>query len=226
MELFQSHPSEYYTYRHLRGSVIAIEGVISVGKTTLGNKLVDFFNGIGLTARFYTEYVNPELLQQFISNMPKYSYSFQMIMLCKRIETYRQALEFSKTGGIAILDRSLLGDRTFALMAHENGHISDAEWECYLSMVKHEIMMEPDWILFLDCEVETAMSRIRKRGNQDEITGYSRQYLEKLNEMYHKAMDSTSQRVVKMDWNRVVDWSSDQESRETIDYFLSALTRK
>lgn len=223
MELFQTHPADYYTYRHLRGSVIAIEGVISVGKTTLGTRLVEFLNQLGLTAKFYTEYVNPELLQQFIGNMPKYSYAFQMIMLCKRIETYRQALEFSKTGGIAILDRSLLGDRTFALMAHQNGHISDLEWECYLSMVKHEIMMEPDWILFLDCRVETAMTRIRKRGNQDEIEGYSQEYLEKLNEMYHKAMDSTSQRVVKMDWNRVVDWKSERESQATILYFLSCL---
>lgn len=209
MELFTTHPAEYYQYRKLRGTIIALEGLISAGKTTLGNHIATYLNGIDIPCKFFPEYVNQDLLTQFIQNMKKYAYSFQMIMLCKRIEIYRQALEFSKTGGVAIIDRSLWGDMTFAKLQHRQGNISDEEWTCYSSMVKHEIMIEPDIIIYLDCNIDTAMSRIQKRGNRSEMSGYRAEYLKLLDETYKEEFDTWRHSLKIVDWNRDIDWKHD-----------------
>lgn len=209
MELFKTHPAEYYQYRRLRGSIIALEGLISAGKTTLGKHIESYLNGINIPCRFFPEYVNPDLLDQFIKNMKKYAYSFQMIMLCKRIEIYRQALEFSKLGGVAIIDRSLWGDMTFAKMQHRQGNISDEEWDCYCSMVKHEIMIEPDVMIYLDCNIETSMARLKNRGNRNEVNGYSSEYLKTLDDTYKEEFQKWKHSLIVMDWNHYIDWKND-----------------
>ena len=79
--MFQSRHPLYDTYRPLIGSSILLEGSIGVGKSTVGKSLEKFFKNIGLKARFYPEYVNEPLLNQYISDMNKYAYSFQLIML-------------------------------------------------------------------------------------------------------------------------------------------------
>src|SRR5665648_663656 len=117
---FAVTPPGYQRYRLLRGSLLIIEGVIGAGKTTLGHSLAAYLNQIGIPTRFYPEYVNPELLAQYIADMPRYAYTFQLFMLRVRCDTYREAQLFTATGGIALIDRSLPGDLAFAPMQYDN----------------------------------------------------------------------------------------------------------
>lgn len=134
--MFADRHSDFDKLKYLKGGIYTIEGIIGVGKTTLGRSAERYLNNIGLKEKFYPEYVNKELLAQYIGNMKRYAYSFQMIMLCKRIEIYREAERLAETGGVALIDRSIIGDMTFARMQKDNGNFTEDEWNIYLSLMK------------------------------------------------------------------------------------------
>jgi len=200
--MFASRNPSYDRFKSLRGGVFTLEGIIGVGKTTLGRSLENYLKEIGIDAKFFPEYVNEKLLGQYISDMKRYAYSFQMIMLCKRIEIYREAERFAKTGGVAIIDRSMVGDMTFACMQKDNGNFTDDEWETYISMMTQEIQLTPSASVFLRCTAETSMRRVKQRGILSEINGYTVEYMKQLQEAYDKTIDDcTSVRHIIIDWN-------------------------
>lgn len=205
--MFKLYHPDYPTYRQLRGVCILIDGIIGVGKSTLGKSLEQFLKSIGISARFYGEYVNARLLEQYISDMKKYAYPFQMIMLCRRFEIYRDAKRFAAAGGVAIIDRNLLGDYAFAFMQHKKGNITDEEWTIYTDMYKLENVEQPDYILFLDCGAETALRRTRRRGVESE-NSYTLQYFDDVKSAYEEVYN---QMYIAHPLTRYVciDWGTD-----------------
>lgn len=173
----------------LRGILIVVEGSIGVGKTTAGKAIEENLKSKGIDAIFYPEYVNNDYLNLFLSDMKAYAFGFQSVMLSKRIAIYREARAHTKKGGVAIVDRSILGDIAFAVMHHKNGNINSIEWAAYLSMVKQELKDSPDYIIYLDCELDEEMERIRKRSRGLESTAYTREYLSNLKDAYMKAFE-------------------------------------
>jgi deoxyadenosine/deoxycytidine kinase len=100
----------------MKGKVIAISGVIGVGKTTLATDL-------GKLARmpvFYEEVVENGYLEDFYRDMKKYSFPLQIYLLNKRFRQQQQVL-WSESGGI--IDRSIYEDLVFAKMLCEEGHM-------------------------------------------------------------------------------------------------------
>lgn len=159
-----------------------------------------------MEAKFFPEYVNKELLTQYINNMNRYAYSFQMIMLCKRIQIYYEAQQYSSTGGIAIIDRSILRDMAFARMQKTNGNFTNDEWNTYLSFLNQEIKFEPAASLFLNCSTQTSVDRIKLTGIDSEINGYTIEYLEQLNQAYSEIIhDSNTIRHIIIEWNGSVE---------------------
>lgn len=198
--LYKPKNTEYRKYRNLLGSIIVIEGIIGVGKTTLGNSLAEYLNSLDIKAKFFPEYRNGQLLEQYITDMKKYAYAFQLFMLGKRIAAYKEVECFTKQGGIAIVDRGIIGDMTFARMQYEKNNFTDEEWSVYQSIVKQEINNEPDTIIYLDCQPEVAINRIKKRGIQSESTGYEIEYIKALQSSYAKSFIDISH-VIKMEYN-------------------------
>lgn len=200
--MFASRPQHFEKYRALRGSIIPLEGGIGHGKTTLGKSMVHFLESIGLKAKFYPEYFNKQLLDQYLSNMKQYAYTFQLVMLSKRIAIYREAEEYAQTGGIAIIDRSILGDMTFARMQRVKGFITETEWNIYYDMLLQEVQLTPSVTIFLDCTTKTALSRINKRGIKSEINSYDVDYMNDVHDAYMESMkDSINVRHIMVDWN-------------------------
>jgi len=196
------HPM-YEKLRSLKGGIYIIEGIIGVGKTTLGISLEKYLNDIGLKCKFYKEYVNEDFLNQFIGDMKSYAYFFQMMMAVKRIEIYKQAEDFSKLGGISFIDRSLIGDITFATMHYNNGNISDDEWKIYNNFIKNEKLLTPSACIYLQCNSETCLNRIKNRGLKSEILGYDINYLNKLNNVYEIViLNNTNLKTIVLDWNK------------------------
>lgn len=181
--MFSSYHELYPVFRQLRNTTILIDGIIGVGKSTLGKSLEQFLNGIGIPSKFYGEYVNPRLLSQYISDMKKYAYTFQMVMLTRRFEIYRDAKRFASSGGVSIIDRNLLGDYAFAYMQYKKGNITEEEWKIYTDMYRLENVDQPDYVLFLDCGTETALRRTRRRGVDSE-SSYTLQYFEDVKKSY------------------------------------------
>lgn len=200
--MFNQRRPLYNQFKSLKCGIYTIEGIIGVGKTTLGRSLERLLNDNDIETKFFPEYVNKELLDQYIGDMGKYAYSFQMIMLCKRIETYRQAEVFASKGGVALIDRSIIGDMTFARMQKDNGNFTQSEFDIYLSLMKQDIQLVPTASIFLRCSPEIAIKRIMTRGIEAEINGYSIEYLKQLYNAYEKSVaECDNVKHIMIDWD-------------------------
>lgn len=187
------------------GSLIIVEGLIGVGKTTLGSILHDLLSEGDRKVRFFPEYVNGPLLNQYIGDMKKYAYGFQLVMMSRRLETYKDALSFcARTGGVAIVDRSILGDTAFARMQHECGNISSSEWTIYNEILRlEEDHLPPSQAvryLFLQCPPEEALRRIHIRGFKEEVSGYTLGYLQDLERAYSASLHRAPN-LLTLDWS-------------------------
>ncbi len=184
----------------LRGHVITIEGLIGAGKSTLGRTLVAYLKGLGLEAKFYSEFVHLPLLEQYIGNMEKYGYGFQIIMVKERLRIYKIASEAAKKGIIAIVDRCMLGDIAFAKMLYDQGIIKEDEWKVYLSLIKREKIIEPSLTVYLNCSAGEAYRRMVSRSNDAEVGGYTLEYFKRLEKSYEQIIYGVKPPLRRIDW--------------------------
>ena len=147
-----------------KGRVIALEGLIGAGKSTL----VDKIKGANPNIEVLKEQINPALLALFYSDPVKYGFAMQWSALQQRIyqsklleygqkhsrieDAYLNVAEFvvvPATGLVekkpqstegksrattCVWDRSMLGDYAFALWNHLTGNLNRAEMDAYESM--------------------------------------------------------------------------------------------
>nr|QBK90819.1 MAG: deoxynucleoside kinase [Pithovirus LCPAC201] len=184
----------------LRGHVITIEGLIGAGKSTLGRSLVAYLKGLGLDATFYSEFVHLPLLEQYIGDMKKYGYGFQIIMVKERLRIYKIASEAAKRGIIAIVDRCMLGDIAFAKMLYDQGIIKEDEWNIYLSLIKKEKIIEPSLTVYLNCSAKEAYRRMVSRSNDAEVSGYTLEYFQRLEKSYEQIIYGVKPPLRRIDW--------------------------
>jgi deoxyadenosine/deoxycytidine kinase len=197
-ELFTPVTEEQRKLRFLRGSIIVLEGLIGVGKSTLGRSIEKYLQELGFDARFYKEFVNEKFLSLYINDMENQSVCFQSVMLMQRFNIYREATTYAKTGGIAIVDRSLLGDFAFAKM--QKKYYSDEEWEAYMSLMIKGQAIQPSYMVYLDCSPEVAFSRMQGRGFASEVDGYTLAYFNELDEYYKESMVEVADSVSVVPW--------------------------
>lgn len=222
--MFADRDPLYDRFRQLKGGIFTIEGIIGAGKTTFGKSLESFLNNIGLKTKFFPEYVNTRLLSQYINDMNMYAYSFQMIMLCKRIEIYREASRFAEKGGIAFIDRSIIGDITFARMQKDNGNITEDEWNIYLSVVRQEIQLTPTASIFLCCSPEVSLQRVKLRGISAEINGYTYDYMKQLSDAYQVSIsESTNVKHIILGWDDSAEITNGVLSNNSVRSVLEKL---
>lgn len=192
-------------FRSLIGSEIVLEGLIGIGKSTLGRSLYEYLKKAGFNVKFFPEFVNEDLLGLYISDMKKYAFSYQCIIARERLRVYDEAKHFSSQGGISIIDRSLVGDVAFATMLREQGLIDDREWDVYKKFISVEYP-EPIITLYLEGGPSLAFERMKRRNLQSEVSGYTLGYFERLEKAYQKAFDNSKNvgNVVRIPWDNDV----------------------
>ncbi len=210
-------------YRMLVGHMIVIEGIIGVGKSTLGQSLERFLQSIGIKAKFFPEFMSKPLLDQYIEKMEKYAYPFQIIMLRERIHIYHQAHQFSLSGGISIIDRSVFGDYTFAKMQYQNGLISDDEFKIYSQILRDEKLIEPNIIVYLDVSPAVAFKRMLNRGIKSEKEGYTIDYFTKLHQCYYSTIEQVKCPIIKVDWSKDIQCQEDEQCLFILDQIKNRL---
>jgi deoxyadenosine/deoxycytidine kinase len=161
--------------------VIIVEGQIGVGKTTMG-EILEQEAGIPL----FRELTNPytlNLLDRFYADKKRWAFTLQIHFLNER---FRMIKEIFRNGG-GTLDRSIFGDRIFAEMLYDDGDMLEEEFQTYSTLLDNmlEHAQSPDLLVYLDCTVDTALERIRKR-NRGLESDIPREYLEHLNARYLK----------------------------------------
>lgn len=187
-----------------QGMMIVIEGVIGVGKTTLSKAICEHYRQQGMKCKYYPEHVNIDFLNLFISDMKKYAFAFQMYMLERRLQMIREAEDWiRRTNGIAILDRSLHGDYTFALLQRLNGNMTDQEWNIYENIIQQfKVLIKPKVVFYLDASVETCLLRCKKRDRKGE-SSYTADYFDKLTTCYKQCVKKYDTDIlISLDWNQ------------------------
>ena len=115
----------------LKKHVIAFEGNIAAGKSTLGELLKKLFpDGVEYAA----EDVNREFLGLFYGDPAAYGFAFQVRMLMVRrnqLDRAKMHNAYPAPSQLFYWDRSMLGDHMFALWNHLTGSIKPAEMRAY-----------------------------------------------------------------------------------------------
>ncbi|OGT06662.1 MAG: hypothetical protein A2103_03590 [Gammaproteobacteria bacterium GWF2_41_13] len=160
--------------------MILIEGLIGAGKTTLGELLEDRWH-IPLSRELLDD--NTLLiLNRFYSEKQRWSFLSQVNFLINRLA---MSLEMQLGWRRLLSDRSIFGDRIFAEMLYEEGVMTREEFSTYDKMFNHVLKIhgQSDLLIYVDCDVDVAISRISHR-NRDCEKNISREYLIKLNKKY------------------------------------------
>jgi len=167
------------------GKTLALEGQIGAGKTTLGLRLSEML-GLPFQAEIAAEETET-LLERFYADKSRWAFTTQSHFIIRRAVSVQSL----PRGAGAILDRSLYGDRIFAEMLHEDGYMSDEEFATYEELfgLLSAAVSPPDLMVFLDCSVDEAMARIRRRNRPGEAN-ISREYLTHLDLKYRAWFDS------------------------------------
>lgn len=198
--MLRSQTTDEIEFRSLRGSVISLEAKISAGKSTLGKSMEAFLSKAGFRAKFYEEPVSEHLLNLYLSDMKKYAFSFQLVIIERRIQIHKEATLFAQSGGIAIIDRGVYGDLAFAHMQRNAGLFTDQEWSTYNAEIEDQKLDDPYIIVYLDCSTETALRRVKVRGNQSEINTYTPDYMDRLEAAHQESLKDFDGVLLHLNW--------------------------
>jgi len=164
---------------------LTIAGNIGVGKTTLTRLVSEKFNWVA----FYERVINNPYLDDFYSNMHRWSFNLQVYFLSRRFMDQRK---ISDSDIPCVQDRSIYEDaEIFAYILHKQGYMDDRDYENYrdLFYTMTEYLRKPDLIIYLKASTWTLITRIRKRGRDFEQR-ITKEYLFELNEAYDRWIKS------------------------------------
>lgn len=178
---------------------IAIAGNIGSGKTTLTRMLAKHY---GWEVRYEKVVDNPYLIDYY-KDIKRWSFNLEVYFLKER---FKDILEIGKSDKTIIQDRSIFeGVYVFAKNNHEQGTISDLDFETYMELFDNmiSIVEEPDLMIYLRSSIEHLVSNIQKRGREYEQT-IQLDYLKGLNRRYEEFIyNDYKGRVLTIDVNNM-----------------------
>jgi len=158
------------------GWLVAVEGPIGVGKTTLAQRLAARL-GVGVLLEVVEE--NP-FLHTFYQDIRGKAFQTQLFFLLSRHRQQQSALPRLAAGDGIVSDYMFAKDRLFAGLT-----LDDAELALYQSVYDliAPLVPQPAAIVYLRAPVETLLARIAARGRafERDLTG---PYLARLTEAY------------------------------------------
>ena len=195
---------------------ICIEGVVGVGKTTLGRLIAERY-GVNL---YEEPVVNNPILDKFYHDKNRWSFTSQIFFLNKRFKMIKDA---SKKNA-CVLDTSIYGDVIFSKMLVHDGFMTQEEFDIYEELLYNmlEHVEKPRLMIYLETSVDCAVAKIKKRGRDYEQI-VPRQYWENLDKNYReyfKHYNLSDLIVINVD-NR--DFLNNPEDRE---YVFELLDKK
>jgi deoxyguanosine kinase len=175
--------------------LVSLEGNIGSGKSTLLKELMERFKD-NQAITFLPEPIDEwnqirdregvTILEKYYTNMPKYSFAFQMMAYISRLACLRELTRTFK-GRVIIMERSIFTDcHVFAKMLYDEGRMEDIEYAIYLRWF-HEFIrdMPPLYNFYIRCEPLVAQKRVAIRSRSGEET-ISLAYLQNCHD-YHEA---------------------------------------
>lgn len=192
--------SEVIEYLRANKILIYLEGLIGAGKSSLCRSFNRVLNKHQVKNAWYAESIEKSLRQLFYSDVPRYAFSFQSIVIRDRIHTNEDAIKILlDDANFAIIDRSRYGDCSFALMHYAAGNISPKELAVYHDLIKSDRLDKYDvedikeYVVYLDRSPCKAREHVIERGNPEEIEGCTEEYLTALDNSYYKVLSQETE---------------------------------
>ena len=181
-------------------AIITIAGTVGVGKSSLTTALSERLN-------FKTSFEkvdNNPYLEKFYHDFERWSFHLQIYFLAERFKEQKRMFEY---GGGFIQDRSIYEDvDIFAKMHEEQG-----------TMVMTPYFPKPDALIYLECDYEDVIQRIKNRGRQMEIET-DEQYWKKLFARYDNWINNfTECPVVRVNINDYDLYEDPESINKVID---------
>lgn len=158
--------------------MLAIEGAIGVGKTSLAKKIAE-----RLDARLVQEeFEENPFLADFYRNSEAYAFQTQLWFLLSRYRQQQDLKQLDLFAPLMVTDYMFMKDRLFASLT-----LSDKEMALYdrISGLLEGDIVAPDLVLYLQADTDRLMENIRKRGRTYEMR-MEWQYLDSLNQLYNE----------------------------------------
>lgn len=158
---------------------IAIAGNIGVGKTTLAQKLADYYDW---NVCFESVENNP-YLEDFYKDMKRWAFHLQIYFLNNRFE---QALSVSKNTQTIVQDRTIYEDAyIFAKNLRDTGLMNERDYQNYYTVFKSmtQFVKPPDLLIYLKADLPKLLKQIKQRGRCFE-SDIDPNYLKSLNQYY------------------------------------------
>lgn len=158
---------------------IAVAGNIGSGKTTLTKLLSKHYKW----EAHYEDVVDNPYLDDFYTNMARWSFNLQIYFLNSR---YRQVLTIRESGKNVIQDRTIYEDaHIFAPNLHAMGLMTNRDFKNYSGLfdLMETLILPPDLLIYLRSSIPNLVNQIHKRGREYE-NSISIDYLSRLNERY------------------------------------------
>jgi deoxyadenosine/deoxycytidine kinase len=159
-----------------RGWLVAVEGPIGVGKTTLARRLGAYFHA-GVLLEVVEE--NP-FLHSFYQDIRGRAFQTQIFFLLSRHRQQQSIISTLTAGGSMVADYTFAKDRLFAKLT-----LDDAELALYENVYEliAPLVPQPDAIVYLRAAVDTLVHRIEARGRSFE-RDLTPAYLARLSDAY------------------------------------------
>jgi deoxyadenosine/deoxycytidine kinase len=156
--------------------LIAVEGPIGVGKTTVVDRLAERLDAEKLLEEWAT---NP-FLQPFYDNRAGAAFQTELFFLLSRHRQQQELQQRSLFGKVTVVDYVFEKSRLFAYL-----NLDDSELLIYekLFVLLSESVPRPDLVVYLQAPTEVLARRVRSRGRSEE-SNLSEEYLGEVNRAY------------------------------------------
>lgn len=160
-----------------RPTYIAVEGPIGVGKTTLVQRLAEYF-----PAKTIVEVVeeNP-FLPDFYQDQEKFAFQTQLFFLLSRYRQQQELWQPDLFNRYIFSDYIFSKDRIFAQLT-----LSDNEMLLYdqVFQILDTRVLKPDLVVYLQARIDILLDRIKRRGRAFE-KNFDPDYLKRLASTYN-----------------------------------------
>lgn len=195
--------------------IVTIEGLIGAGKTTLSDCLHQELKRRDIKAHLIAEPTPSDnvWLDKYYSDQKRYAFQTQLSMFLHRLRSHTMASSLDDT--VVLMDRSLIGDASFAYAQFASGYMEKAELDLYDEICRAMARdLKVDLCVVVQCDIETALDAVKERATStSEVQGVTSEYQSHLQhglELSLKSLDCPVWRVPRLPFG---DAYSDQIER-------------
>lgn len=194
--------------------LIAVEGPIGVGKTSLCKRLAESFN---YNVLLENSDANP-FLARFYKNPRQHALSTQLFFLFQRAQQIQELRQDDLFEPVRVADFLIEKDQLFARQ-----NLDPDEYALYQKVYQHLTLdsPKPDLVIYLQAPTEVLLDRIRKRGIDAEQL-IELEYLENLNRAYTEFFHYFNTASLLIVNSAEIDLVENEDDyRQLLDYIVS-----